>query len=179
MSVRKGAKRTPLSGVGHADDNERWFRFYSTDVMADLRFVSCQAVTVYLDRLVETYFKLGDPGPLNEKRAAHWFSKRKYWAAVEELRSERLLVGDGDMPKHYAPKNHGFAIKRKPIPNVVRDSVFARDGWACVYCGSDQNLTIDHIIPVTDRGSDSPKNLATACQSCNASKGDWSESNGE
>ena len=50
-----------------------------------------------------------------------------------------------------------------------RRQVFKRDGYTCAYCGtSDETiLTIDHIIPRAQGGSDKPDNLVTACWSCN------------
>lgn len=52
-----------------------------------------------------------------------------------------------------------------------QDAVFARDGHACVYCGSPMNLTLDHVIPQSRGGSHDAENLVTACRSCNSSKG--------
>ena len=40
----------------------------------------------------------------------------------------------------------------------------------CVYCGSTDNLTIDHIIPIDKGGTQDPKNLIRACRSCNSAK---------
>jgi len=40
----------------------------------------------------------------------------------------------------------------------------------CVYCGSTDNLTIDHIIPINKGGTQNPKNLIRACRSCNSAK---------
>jgi len=40
----------------------------------------------------------------------------------------------------------------------------------CVYCGSTDNLTIDHIIPIDKGGTQDPKNLIRACGSCNSAK---------
>ena len=40
----------------------------------------------------------------------------------------------------------------------------------CVYCGSKNNLTTDHIIPINKGGNQDPKNLIRACKSCNSAK---------
>jgi 5-methylcytosine-specific restriction endonuclease McrA len=43
----------------------------------------------------------------------------------------------------------------------------------CLYCGItvfDDEITVDHVIPITRGGSNWPDNLAVACQSCNSSK---------
>lgn len=50
------------------------------------------------------------------------------------------------------------------------DAVKERDFHMCVYCGSDENIVIDHMIPVCQGGTDDPDNLAAACRSCNAGK---------
>lgn len=51
-----------------------------------------------------------------------------------------------------------------------RDTVIERDGGACVYCGSTENLCIDHIVPIVLGGDHEPDNLATACKACNSGK---------
>ncbi len=49
--------------------------------------------------------------------------------------------------------------------------VKARDGHACVYCGSTQDLTVDHVIPRFLGGKNTMSNLVTACFPCNRAKG--------
>lgn len=49
-------------------------------------------------------------------------------------------------------------------------TVTQRDGHACVYCGSVENLCIDHILPVAQNGNDDIENLACACKACNSGK---------
>jgi hypothetical protein len=40
----------------------------------------------------------------------------------------------------------------------------------CVYCGSSNNLTLDHVHPKTKGGHDTARNVVPACRSCNQSK---------
>lgn len=62
--------------------------------------------------------------------------------------------------------------KRDPIPDEVKLLVWARDGGACVRCGSRQNLHFDHIIPVVKGGGSSASNIQILCESCNLRKSD-------
>lgn len=60
----------------------------------------------------------------------------------------------------------------------LRSKVFARDNYACVYCGSAADLVCDHVVPRRNGGLSTMENLATACWPCNSSKGarslaDW------
>lgn len=63
---------------------------------------------------------------------------------------------------------------KSPIKPRHRHAVFERDHRQCQYCGtkdlSDQEATIDHIVPVIAGGSHLPDNLRTACKSCNCAR---------
>jgi CRISPR/Cas system Type II protein with McrA/HNH and RuvC-like nuclease domain len=55
-----------------------------------------------------------------------------------------------------------------------------REKWEykCAYCGSEEKLTIDHIVPQSKGGMDFTKNVVCCCHSCNQDKGhtpweDW------
>ena len=54
-----------------------------------------------------------------------------------------------------------------------------REKWnnRCAYCGSEQELTIDHIVPRSKGGADFTKNAVCACHECNQDKGHtpWEE----
>jgi hypothetical protein len=57
-------------------------------------------------------------------------------------------------------------------PSVAtRAFVLARDGLACVECGSTADLTVDHKQPRARGGGNDPSNLQTLCRSCNSRKG--------
>jgi hypothetical protein len=42
----------------------------------------------------------------------------------------------------------------------------------CIYCGSTDDLSVDHLIPRARGGPESGDNAVTACRSCNSSRGD-------
>lgn len=67
----------------------------------------------------------------------------------------------------------GYFVK-VPYKKIIlsRKNVLKRDNHKCQYCGSTNNLTIDHIIPKSRGGEDSWENLVTACIRCNNKKGD-------
>lgn len=54
---------------------------------------------------------------------------------------------------------------------ACRARIYLRDGGACVTCGADDDLTIDHIIPRSKGGTHDDDNLQTLCRSCNSRKG--------
>lgn len=43
---------------------------------------------------------------------------------------------------------------------------------ACVFCGNNDNLTVDHLIPWSRGGNGSADNVVYACKSCNSSRKD-------
>jgi len=53
----------------------------------------------------------------------------------------------------------------------LRDAVFERDRYGCVYCGSGRDLHCDHVHPVARGGGHEIENLVTSCALCNLSKG--------
>lgn len=52
-----------------------------------------------------------------------------------------------------------------------REYIYSRDGNKCLQCGSSDNLTIDHIVPIALGGKNHINNYQTLCQPCNLAKG--------
>jgi 5-methylcytosine-specific restriction endonuclease McrA len=65
----------------------------------------------------------------------------------------------------------------KWIRPAKRLSIYARDGFACVYCGCSADdsrckLSLDHIVPRELGGTHEASNLVTSCIACNSARRD-------
>lgn len=62
-------------------------------------------------------------------------------------------------------------VRQDRPPAFTRFNVFLRDGFECAYCGSEEDLTFDHVIPRSKGGRTSWLNIVAACSPCNLRKG--------
>lgn len=53
---------------------------------------------------------------------------------------------------------------------IVRNRILDKYGRKCCYCGSTNNLEIDHIIPISKGGREDENNMQVLCRKCNATK---------
>lgn len=57
------------------------------------------------------------------------------------------------------------------VTKRTRFEVLRRDDYTCRYCRSKNNeLTVDHVVPVSLGGTDKPDNLVACCRDCNFGK---------
>ena len=68
-------------------------------------------------------------------------------------------------------KIKGIKVIRKTINEEVRNTIFKRDNYKCIKCGSNKDLVIDHIMPFPKGGVTELNNLQTLCKKCNREKG--------
>jgi 5-methylcytosine-specific restriction endonuclease McrA len=63
-------------------------------------------------------------------------------------------------------------IPRRPRTErkLTRIGVFCRDGYVCQYCGRENQLTIDHVLPRSLGGKHTWENVVAACIPCNRKK---------
>jgi len=65
--------------------------------------------------------------------------------------------------------------KRRKVSNGLRYKILKRDSFCCILCGAsgrDDELQVDHIIPIAKGGNNSEENLRTLCRRCNSGKYD-------
>jgi 5-methylcytosine-specific restriction endonuclease McrA len=91
--------------------------------------------------------------------------KKRYAYANErwmDLASSPILPVDRREPR--LPQYEWQAIKAK---------IHEASGYKCCYCGVDARPRpiCDHVVPISRGGTNDPANLVTACDPCNASKG--------
>ena len=99
-----------------------------------------------------------------ERRAAYRAENRE--ALVEQERSWRQRN-----PDKVRAKSHR---RRATLAGVPQDGLVYELDAHCAVCYSTENLTEEHMVPISRGGSDTLGNKATFCKSCNSSKRDKS-----
>lgn len=89
--------------------------------------------------------------------------------------AQRAMLGDSEFVLSHKFV-HRFVLRRSQISRRIwtateRRVVLERCGRACVACRASSQLELDHIIPLSRGGADTPNNLQILCRSCNLRKG--------
>ena len=58
------------------------------------------------------------------------------------------------------------SVPEEQVSEPVRFAVWRRDRGRCVDCGSSKSLIFDHIVPMSEGGSDTALNVELRCHSC-------------
>ncbi len=77
------------------------------------------------------------------------------------------------MPLYNSPQAYVFNLQTTSsaeAKRLWRSKIKEEWGYECAYCGSQDNLTIDHIVPKAKGGPEFTKNLLCACHDCNQDK---------
>ena len=96
---------------------------------------------------------------------------------VEEHDGERVLHSPTTtfrVPSVIRLRSYINIRRRREASGMKRLRIYMRDKFRCQYCGDKKSateLTLDHILPRSRGGDNSPVNIATACITCNNRKG--------
>lgn len=128
------------------------------------------AVLSYLD-LVLYCNEWEIAGPIHRNVVLARCRRSRRIARVLERSGLLTPWGDGWHLKVIPGIETATLIRSRRLPRATRQAVMDRDGRRCQHCGATDNLTIDHIHPVSRGGSDDMDNLQVLCAWCNTSKG--------
>lgn len=118
------------------------------------------------------------------QRFAEYYEKKKFEIAKKKKEYRKTNVEQrSEYCKQWRKKNptkvSEYAHRRRLRKMSGDIRVFTDDDWryllhqfnySCAYCGEKENLTKDHVIPISRGGRHSVGNIVPACQYCNFSK---------
>lgn len=97
-------------------------------------------------------------------------------STVLKIEIEALIyVKIPELAKKYNAEREGLTTRR-----LIKEQV-SKEDWkellnkfdnSCAYCGTQSDLTKDHVLPISKGGKHEVKNLVPACKNCNSSKND-------
>ncbi|WP_343738370.1 HNH endonuclease [Achromobacter sp.] len=61
------------------------------------------------------------------------------------------------------------SVMKRSFRGVAKKKILDRDGGRCLECGSQNALTLQHVIPFSAGGETSSRNMVTLCEECNQS----------
>ena len=102
----------------------------------------------------------------------------KNTVSVEEFDGDRVLRSaraEFPVPSVIRRRIYINVRRRREASSMKRLRIYMRDKFRCQYCGEKKpagELTLDHILPRSRGGDNSPVNVVTACLACNNRKGD-------
>ena len=99
------------------------------------------------------------------------YTMREFKLAVCEYADKERKHFERLSTRHNGAETHEIRTNRERIPENVRRAVWRRDQGKCARCGSRDKIEYDHIIPISEGGGNTARNIELLCQQCNRSKG--------
>lgn len=116
------------------------------------------------------HYRQGRP----EERKRLW---RRWWQRnAEQYRAKRKQQYADDPAREIA------RVERRRARKLAAEGQYSTEQWhalvtfycptgCCLACGEQRSLTVDHVVPLDNGGTNWPDNLQPLCVSCNSSKG--------
>ena len=158
--------------------NEEWLNQKEKPVLAKIKFSQDPAVRdssrqilsreddtayydyfLFMDRLIKIEKAMGDLGK-KEEIIKEYYQREK---AAGRFYIEELVEKEPDDKEEVAEE-------QRRIPESVKREVWRRDAGKCSKCGSRVKLEFDHIVPFSQGGSNTARNVELLCMDCNRKK---------
>jgi hypothetical protein len=129
----------------------------------------CPEIPLFEERYLPPIFKQSAFGSATYfKESKRFESDAKHFSECPEFSEYLMATKTNDMKP---------IRKRSPISKSLRFEIYQRENFSCFYCKTHKDalpqgvtLTLDHKVPYSDGGDDSPQNLVAACSECNSGK---------
>jgi len=119
----------------------------------------------------------------NKKRYNKWVKEnrersREIKKKYADKNKEKIAKRKSEYYKNNPDKWRIYTAKRRAVvkeaeTNYISDEeISTLYASPCFYCGETENITMEHLIPLSRGGRHSIGNLAPMCESCNKSKND-------
>jgi len=154
----------------YKDRNPLWIKLY-TGLLDDYDFAQlgdgqkAQLILIWLLASKTDGVLPNDPAWIKRRIACSGsvaipqFIKLGFLEERSQPESERRAVTDDGAP-----------WGSRYVPASLRDTVMRRDEFKCRQCEAQDNLEIDHVVPVSAGGQPTEDNLQVLCRKCNRAK---------
>jgi len=130
-------------GIIHGEDDTAYYDYF-----------------LFMDRLVKIGKAIGDSEKKEEIIREYYQREKEAGTFHSEERRE----------EEEKKKDDSETYEQRKIPVSVKREVWRRDGGKCSKCGSRVKLEFDHIIPFSEGGSSTARNIELLCMDCNRKK---------
>ncbi len=156
----------PINQINGMTDEE--IGHYVRALLSEARYAAC------LER--STLIKLNTPR-FTEEECNKWISElREFQSRDDDIADAITILQNRLKTIHGQEKKRVLTKVRRSQFEKNREQItlalIERDGYECKQCKTQNDLTIDHILPISKGGSDQLENLRFLCRTCNSKKGD-------
>ena len=140
------------------------------------------------DKIIEYLKEYKEKEGYKEQHAKYhkiWYNRKKE-KNPEYFKTEgkKRLKWHAEWTREYRRKNRAWYLATKQRRHVLEkngsgitkmdiENQLIQQGYKCFYCHIDitDNYTVDHLIPLFKKGTNTSDNFVLACKHCNCSKG--------
>ena len=103
---------------------------------------------------------------------ADWCQRNPDKSRAQKMRWKKLNYDKYLQVKRDGERRRKYSLKSGKINVEDWKNMLDECGGACLHCGSTQDITQDHIIPLSKGGQNVIENIQPLCRSCNSKKHD-------